>query len=137
MDQAGSGVRTRRGYLYDVRGKRKGVDQSVYHCFPGGTTRTQVPAAAIQERLSLAMINEAVRCLEERVIRQARDGDIGAIFGIGFPPFRGGPLRCVDAIGAAELVRRLNALDAQHRGRYTPCKLLEQLAATGRKVYTG
>lgn len=132
------GRKNKRGfYLYDARGKRKGVDQSVYQNFPGGATRKQMPAVDIQERLSLAMINEAARCLEEGVIRQARDGDIGAIFGIGFPPFRGGPLRCVDAIGAAELVKRLGTLDAQHRGRYTPCRLLDQLAQTGRKVYPG
>jgi 3-hydroxyacyl-CoA dehydrogenase/enoyl-CoA hydratase/3-hydroxybutyryl-CoA epimerase len=91
--------------------------------------------ADIQERLSLAMINEAMRCLEERVVRQARDGDIGAIFGIGFPPFRGGPFRYVDAVGPAEVVKRLEALEGDHPGRFAPCGLLERMAADGRKVY--
>ena len=92
-------------------------------------------AAEIQERLALAMVNEAVRCLEEGVIRQPRDGDIGAIFGIGFAPFRGGPLRLVDAVGAAELVRRLEALAATHGDRFTPCARLAAMASSGGRVY--
>jgi 3-hydroxyacyl-CoA dehydrogenase/enoyl-CoA hydratase/3-hydroxybutyryl-CoA epimerase len=130
------GRKNKKGfYVYDDRGKRKGVDQSVYQFVPGGAARKPIPAADIQERLSLAMINEAMRCLEENVIRQPRDGDIGAIFGIGFPPFRGGPFRCVDAIGATELVARLNALNARHAGRYEPCALLVQMANAGRTLY--
>lgn len=92
-------------------------------------------SAEIQERLSLAMINEAMRCLEQGVVRQARDGDIGAIFGIGFPPFRGGPFRCVDTVGAADIVQRLQALDLRHQGRFKPCALLIRLAVENRTVY--
>ena len=80
-------------------------------------------------------LDEAVRCLEEGVIRQARDGDIGAIFGIGFAPFRGGPLRFVDAVGAAELVRRLEALAAKHGDRFAPCKRVVAMAGSGARVY--
>ena len=46
------------------------------------------------------MLNEAARALDEGVVRSPRDGDVGAIFGIGFPPFLGGPLRHLDEIGA-------------------------------------
>jgi 3-hydroxyacyl-CoA dehydrogenase/enoyl-CoA hydratase/3-hydroxybutyryl-CoA epimerase len=130
------GRKNRKGfYRYDGRGKRQGVDESVYELLPAGTARRQMSGADIQERLSLAMINEAMRCLEERVVRQARDGDIGAIFGIGFPPFRGGPFRYVDAVGPTEVVKRLTALERDHRGRFAPCGLLERMAADGRKVY--
>jgi len=130
------GRKNKKGfYRYDERGKRKGVDQTVYQFVPGGAVRRPIPVAEIQERLSLAMLNEAMRCLDERVIRQPRDGDIGAIFGIGFPPFRGGPFRCVDSIGAAELVKRLEALNARYPGRYEPSALLVQMAKNGQTVY--
>jgi 3-hydroxyacyl-CoA dehydrogenase/enoyl-CoA hydratase/3-hydroxybutyryl-CoA epimerase len=107
----------------------------VYAATPAGSKRIDVSAADIQERLALAMVNEAVRCVEEGILRAPRDGDIGAVFGIGFPPFRGGPLRVVDTIGAAELVRRLEALNAKHPGRFEPAKLLREMAAANRTFY--
>ncbi len=122
-------------YLYDESGKKGGVDESVYAVTPAGSKRIEVSAAEIQERLSLAMVNEAVRCVEEGILRAPRDGDIGAVFGIGFPPFRGGPLRVVDTIGAAELVRRLEALNAKYPGRFVPAKLLREMAKTNATFY--
>lgn len=119
----GAGRLGRKGkqgfYAYDEKGKRDGVDESVYALFSGGTRRREMPKEEIQRRLSLVMLNEAVRCLDEGIIGSARDGDIGAVFGIGFPPFRGGPFRHIDTVGAAEIVRQLDALDAVHVGRFT------------------
>ncbi len=106
-------------YAYDEKGKREGVDESVYALFTGGARRKEMPKAEIQRRLSLTMLNEAVHCLDEGIIGSARDGDIGAVFGIGFPPFRGGPFRHIDAVSAAEIVKQLDALDATHVGRFT------------------
>ena len=60
--------------------------------------------AQIAERCVMMMLNEAARCLDEQVVRCARDGDIGAVFGIGFPPFLGGPFHYMDKLGAAEVV---------------------------------
>jgi 3-hydroxyacyl-CoA dehydrogenase / enoyl-CoA hydratase / 3-hydroxybutyryl-CoA epimerase len=74
------------------------------------------------------MLNEAVRCLEEGVIRSARDGDVGAVFGFGFPPFRGGPFRYMDSLGAAEVVRQLEELNDRFPGRYLPAELLVAMA---------
>ncbi len=122
-------------YFYDEKGKKGGVDASVYDLMPTGSTRTAGNASDIPERLSLAMVNEAVRCVEEGILRAPRDGDIGAVFGIGFPPFRGGPLRVVDTIGAAELVRRLEALNARFPGRFEPAKLLREMARNGATFY--
>jgi 3-hydroxyacyl-CoA dehydrogenase/enoyl-CoA hydratase/3-hydroxybutyryl-CoA epimerase len=122
-------------YLYDEKGKKGGVDTSVYDVTPAGSSRIDVSAADIQERLSLAMVNEAVRCVEDGILRAPRDGDIGAVFGIGFPPFRGGPLRVVDTIGAAELVKRLEALNVRFPGRFEPAKLLRAMAEQGKTFY--
>jgi 3-hydroxyacyl-CoA dehydrogenase/enoyl-CoA hydratase/3-hydroxybutyryl-CoA epimerase len=135
----GAGRLGRKGksgfYAYDENGKRGDVDESVYQIYPGGTRRTTVARDEIQQRLSLAMLNEAARCLEEGIIRSARDGDIGAVFGIGFPPFRGGPFREIDAIGAAEVVKRLQALDAKLPGQFTPAAVLVEMARSGRTFY--
>ncbi len=122
-------------YRYDDAGKKGGVDESVYQCTPTGSARRDFSAADIQERLALAMINEAVRCVEEGILRAPRDGDIGAVFGIGFPPFRGGPLRAADTIGAAALVQRLEALNARFPGRYAPAATLVTMAATNETFY--
>jgi len=135
----GAGRLGRKGkqgfYAYDELGKREGVDESVYQLFAGGAKRREVPKEEIQARLSLAMINEAARCLEEGIVRNARDGDIGAVFGIGFPPFRGGPFRHADTVGVAEVVRQLEALDVQHHGRFTPAAVLKRMAADGKTFY--
>ena len=83
----------------------------------------------------LPMLNEAVYCLQEGIIRSPRDGDIGAIFGIGFPPFRGGVLSLVDTIGIHEFVAECNHLAQSHGPRFTPSKLLRDMAARGEGFY--
>ena len=62
----------------------------------------RLSAPQVAERCVMLMLNEAVRCVDEQVIRSVRDGDIGAVFGIGFPPFLGGPFRYIDSLGAGE-----------------------------------
>ncbi len=129
------GRKGRKGFfLYDAEGKKGEVDQSVYDLL-GSRERRDVPAQEIVERTVLAMVNEAARCLEEGILRSPRDGDIGAVFGIGFPPFRGGPFRYVDSEGADAIVRRLQALDQRFAPRYTPAALLVEMARDGKRFY--
>ena len=122
-------------YRYDDAGKKGGVDASVYDLLPTGSRRREIPADEIQRRCVLAMVNEAVRCLQDGILRTARDGDVGAVFGIGFPPFRGGPFRYVDSLGAERVVRALEGLNADRAPRFAPAQLLIEMAREGRRFY--
>jgi 3-hydroxyacyl-CoA dehydrogenase/enoyl-CoA hydratase/3-hydroxybutyryl-CoA epimerase len=122
-------------YRYDEAGKRQGVDESVYALTPAGASRKTVPASEIQQRCVLPMLNEAVRCLQHGIVRSARDGDIGAIFGIGFPPFLGGPFRHLDTIGLPVALAQLEALNLRFPGRFEPAALLREMADAGRRFH--
>jgi 3-hydroxyacyl-CoA dehydrogenase/enoyl-CoA hydratase/3-hydroxybutyryl-CoA epimerase len=98
---------------------------------PNGGPR---PAEIIQ-RLVLMMLNEAARAVAEGIVRTPRDGDIGAIFGFGFPPFRGGPLRHADDLGAARIVGELERLAERYGPRFAPSEALRDQAAHGGKFY--
>ena len=80
------------------------------------------------DRMVLAMVNEAARCLEEKVVRTPEDVDFGMILGTGWAPFRGGPLRYADSIGAERLVEHLRRLEKAQGAFFRPCALLEKLA---------
>jgi 3-hydroxyacyl-CoA dehydrogenase/enoyl-CoA hydratase/3-hydroxybutyryl-CoA epimerase len=142
------GRKAKKGfYLYDEEGKKGEVDQSVYSLLAPGAretsstsgnqseTRSQISAAEIQQRTVLPMLNEAARCLAENVIRSPRDGDVGAVFGFGFPPFRGGPFRYMDTIGIAELVKRLEDLNDRFPARFEPAEVLVSMARRGERFY--
>jgi 3-hydroxyacyl-CoA dehydrogenase/enoyl-CoA hydratase/3-hydroxybutyryl-CoA epimerase len=91
--------------------------------------------AAMQRRMVLLMVNEAARCIEEKVVAEPADADFGMIMGAGFAPFRGGPLRYADAVGTAEVVSALQA-EAERSGPYfAPCELLNEMSKTNRKFY--
>ncbi len=123
-------------YLYgSSRFARKKVDPAVYSLLKRKPVKTQ-SGAQIAERCVLMMVNEAVRCLDEQVIRSPRDGDIGAVFGIGFPPFLGGPFHYIDRLGAAEVVSRLTRLEQQYGDRFAPCDALLRAAEQQTKFYT-
>ncbi|MGD0483504.1 MAG: fatty acid oxidation complex subunit alpha FadJ, partial [Gemmatimonadales bacterium] len=73
--------------------------------------------------------------LEEEVVRSPRDGDIGALFGIGFPAFRGGPFRALDAAGPGVAVEILERFRADYGNRFAPAPLLADLARRGGRFY--
>lgn len=83
----------------------------------------------------MLMLNEAVRCLDESIIRNPRDGDIGAVFGIGFPPFLGGPFRYLDSLGADKVVQALRLLVQQYGERFEPCQRLVTMAEQQQQFY--
>jgi 3-hydroxyacyl-CoA dehydrogenase / enoyl-CoA hydratase / 3-hydroxybutyryl-CoA epimerase len=124
-----------RGFYRYENGKRRGVDESVYALLPTGIARVEMAAAEMQQRCMLALLNEAARCLEDGVLRSPRDGDVGAVFGIGFPPFLGGPFRHIDHEGAPNIVRQLEALHQRFSPRFEPCKMLVGMAQTRARFY--
>ncbi|MEM9188658.1 MAG: fatty acid oxidation complex subunit alpha FadJ [Myxococcota bacterium] len=130
------GRKNRKGfYLYedDSKGERK-VDPSVYKVLGIEPTK-KMDAVEIAERCTLQMVNEAALCYGEGILRNARDGDIGAIFGLGFPPFRGGPFRYVDAVGPEKIVRKLERFRDLHGARFEPAPVLRELAKSGRTFH--
>lgn len=124
-------------YLYPKDGGKRGKKPVNPEILPliGGAERRPFPVEEIVDRLALLMVSEAVRCLEEGVLASARDGDVGAILGLGFPPFRGGPFRHVDATGAAKVVARLNDLAERCGPRFAPPELLLSMAREGKTFY--
>ena len=129
------GRKNGRGFYVHGGGRSK-VDAAVYRLV-GVRPRTQLPAGEIVQRCALRMVNEAVMCHAENVVRCPRDADVGAIFGLGFPPFRGGPLRYVDEVGAEEIVRRLRNLEQQLGSRFAPAPSLVAMASAGRTFHAG
>jgi 3-hydroxyacyl-CoA dehydrogenase/enoyl-CoA hydratase/3-hydroxybutyryl-CoA epimerase len=95
----------------------------------------QSPVADYQPRMVLLMVNEAARCLEEEVVPEAADVDFAMIMGTGFAPFRGGPLRYADSVGAANVAAAMNRLVDAGAAHFAPCALLRDLAASGKKFY--
>jgi 3-hydroxyacyl-CoA dehydrogenase len=81
------------------------------------------------------MVNEAARCLEEEVVREPADVDFAMIMGTGFAPFRGGPLRYVDTVGAGGLVDAMDRLAEARATHFKPCMLLRNMATRGQKFY--
>ncbi|RMG18144.1 MAG: fatty acid oxidation complex subunit alpha FadJ [Planctomycetota bacterium] len=130
------GRKNKRGfYRYDGKGKgKKEVDESVYEVL-GVKPTARLDSDVIAERCALQMINEAARCFGEGILRSARDGDIGAIFGLGFPPFRGGPFRTIDALGPAHVLARLEHYQGLFGERFAPAPLLRAMAAERRCFY--
>jgi 3-hydroxyacyl-CoA dehydrogenase/enoyl-CoA hydratase/3-hydroxybutyryl-CoA epimerase len=134
------GKKNKRGfysYIESSRKRKKGpkeVDDTVYPLL-GVTPHRQLPEQEIQERCVLAMVNEAILCLQEGILRHPRDGDVGAVFGLGFPPFLGGPFRYADAMGLAVLVGKLQHYQAAYGARFAPASLLIERAEQGKKFH--
>lgn len=119
-----AGRKNRRGF-YNYRNSKKLPDTDVYSFF-GGKQRRDISLDEITERIILVMINESLFCLQDGIIRDPKAGDIGAVLGMGFPPFRGGPFRYVDETGAKQLWDRLQYRHNLHGVRFKPAELLSE-----------
>jgi 3-hydroxyacyl-CoA dehydrogenase/enoyl-CoA hydratase/3-hydroxybutyryl-CoA epimerase len=124
-----------KGFYKYENGKKQGVDETVYPLISSNGQRMLIGARDIVERCVFAMLNEAARCLEEKIIASPRDGDVGAVYGIGFPPFRGGPFRYLDTLGIPTVIRALEVLDGRFSPRFRPAGILREMASSGARFY--
>jgi 3-hydroxyacyl-CoA dehydrogenase/enoyl-CoA hydratase/3-hydroxybutyryl-CoA epimerase len=135
MVQAGLlGRKSGSGFYLHRKGKSPQPNPQVAaHC--SAITLHASRITNLQERMVLLMVNEAARCLEEEVVTDPADVDFAMIMGTGFAPFRGGPLRYADSLGAAKLVGAMDRLVQSGAGHFAPCGLLRSMATSGKNFY--
>lgn len=134
VDAGRLGRKAGKGFYHYHAGHKTDPDPEAYKLL-GVTPLATVDPNAVEQRLVYIMLNEAALAMSEGVVRSPRDGDLGAIYGIGYPPFRGGPLRYLDALGAAAVVRTLEELAASHGSRFAPSPVLVEMARSGGRFY--
>ncbi|MEM6744175.1 MAG: 3-hydroxyacyl-CoA dehydrogenase NAD-binding domain-containing protein [Pseudomonadota bacterium] len=120
-------------YAYDDKGKRQGLWEGLAAQHPAAEDQPDV--TEVQHRLMMAQALEAVRALEEDVLLDIREGDVGAILGWGFAPWTGGPLSWFDMLGAGRVVEICDGLAQRHGARFAPPALLREMAEKGERFY--
>lgn len=129
------GKKTGKGiYIWDKSGKKKTPDTAFWDKM-GIKESNAVTDEQIVTRLTYVMVNEAARIIEEGLVRDISDIDVGMIYGTGFAPFRGGLLRYADSVGAEAIVADLELLARNVGPRFAPSAYLQQLAVSGKKFY--
>jgi 3-hydroxyacyl-CoA dehydrogenase/enoyl-CoA hydratase/3-hydroxybutyryl-CoA epimerase len=130
------GKKNQKGlYEYDSQGRNKKLNPEIYTILGIQPDGSKISDEEIIQRCTLPMINEASRCLDERVVDTAAEVDLGMIMGTGFPPFRGGLLRYADSVGVSELVANLKKYHARMGARYEPAGALTARVQNGQKFY--
>ena len=125
------GAKSGKGiYLYTGK-ERQQPDPEVYQVLGLASPETALPVTHVADRLILPMVNEAARCLEEKIASNAGDIDLAMIMGTGFPPFRGGLCRWADSQGLEEVLDVLHGFAREVGPRYQPAPALERTAAAG------
>jgi len=121
-------------YRYE-KGERK-EDLSLLEVFKPKPRASDLTDEVIVRRLVYLMINEASRCVEEKLVRQVSDIDVGMIFGTGFAPFRGGLLKYADTVGAEVIVSDLDVFARKYGDRFKPSKLMQEYSVNRTKFYS-
>lgn len=134
QDSGRLGRKNGKGFYQYHQDKKGAPDNSIYDLLPDRERRI-ISEDEIVDRCALVFINESARCLEEGILQSAYDGDIGAVFGLGFPPFWGGPFKYMDHLGVSVIVDRLRALEDKFGARFKPAAILEKMAKSGEKFF--
>jgi len=125
------GRKNGRGFYQYEGGKKKGIDETVYSLFKSRKDK-ELTKDAIVERVVMNLLNEVGFCLGENIVTNAVDAEMGLVFGIGFPPFRGGPLHAMDEMGIGRVVETLNRLESEWGSRFKAAPYIVQAAGEQR-----
>ena len=127
------GKKVRKGFYDYPEGSKKRLWPDLGDHFP--IAADQPEPEELRKRMLYVQAIETVRCLEEGVVTEAADADVGSIFGWGFAPYTGGPLSMIDTIGAARFIEECDRLAQRYGPRFTPPKLLRDMAENGETFY--
>ena len=134
FDEGRLGRKSKSGfYAYDEKGKRQGLWEGLTAKYP--TAAEQPDLIEVQHRLLFAQVLEAVRALEENVLEDIREGDVGAILGWGFAPWSGGPFSWLDIIGTPYAAERCDQLTELFGDRFGTPALLREMGNKGQTFY--
>jgi len=125
-------------YIYDGSKGERPLNSEAENIFRQFSLKPVESASAdedLQLRLVTRFVNESIYCLQDGVLRTALEGDIGAVFGLGFPPMHGGPFRYTDTMGAQKIVDAMRKFENAYGAPFTPCQLLLDMAKSGDKFY--
>jgi 3-hydroxyacyl-CoA dehydrogenase / enoyl-CoA hydratase / 3-hydroxybutyryl-CoA epimerase len=133
-DQGRLGRKSNAGfYGYDDKGQRQGLWDGLAKAYP--VSATQPELTEVQHRMLFAQVLEAVRALQDGVLTDIREGDVGAILGWGFCPWSGGPFSWLDMLGLARAVDICKGLEKRYGARFASPPLLSEMAAKGESFY--
>jgi len=134
VDAGYLGRKNKKGMYSYSEGKKKEINSEVYKFF-GGSSRSNPDKETAQFRMALTMINEAAWCLQEGILKKPVDGDLGAILGLGFPPFTGGPFRYIDQLGVESVVEKLHTFEKEFGPRFKPAQILIEMTEQNKRFY--
>ena len=120
-------------YNYDENGKRLDLWKGMTKHYP--LAEEQPSAEQVSQRLLYSLVAPSARTYAEGVVPNPQSADLGAIFGLGFPPYTGGPLSYIDTIGLDAYVATADMLAQRHGARFTPPQLLRDMAKKGETFY--
>ena len=119
--------------FYRYEGKSQTTNTQLDQWKGNGSIQNE-PGTTIAHRLMFLMVNEAARCLEEKVVASPEDADYGMILGTGFPAYRGGPLRFAENHGIKKIVEELESL-AHRDEKFAPAEILKKHARMATNFY--